>query len=269
MGTFFREQTKPADFLPQYASVFNTVEGNTTFYNTPSRELVKQWGEKTPPDFKFCFKFPKEFTHIRRLHNVKHDVLLFLDVFESIREKLGPFFIQFPDTFGPDELFRLEEVLSYLPKNLSYAVEVRHPDFFDHGKNEHSLNTLLSSFSVDRVIFDTRKLFATKTDVRSIREAQQKKPKVPVRFDAIGSRPFVRYVGTNDILNNEAYLKEWAIVVADWIKEGLHPYVFIHTPDRISQPNMATHFHKLLSELIPIEPLPQWPVKREQQLGLF
>lgn len=79
----------------------------------------------------------------------------------------------------------------------------------------------------------------------------------------------VRYVGSNDILNNEAYLKEWAIVVANWIREGKHPYVFIHTPDVVSQPIVASHFHKLLSELIELPPLPVWPANQEQQLGLF
>lgn len=177
--------------------------------------------------------------------------------------------IQFPDTFAPGELDKLENMLSVLPKTMSYAVEVRHPDFYDHGKHEHSLNTLLESYSVDRVIFDTRRLHASKSNEASIRAAQKKKPKVPVRFDVLGSRPMLRFVGTNDVINNEAYLKEWAIIVADWIKEGHHPYVFIHSPDKVSQPALCTHFHKLLSELIGLDPLPEWPAKREQQLGLF
>ena len=78
-----------------------------------------------------------------------------------------------------------------------------------------------------------------------------------------------RYVGTNDIINNEVYLKEWAIVAADWIREGKHPYIFIHTPDQVSQPVVSAHFHALLSEFVDLEPLPIWPGKREQQLKLF
>ena len=269
VGTFYREKSKPESFLSQYASVYNSVEGNTTFYNIPSIETVHQWDEKTPDGFKFCFKFPKEITHIQRLHHVEHETERFLHRLEPLRTKLGPFMIQLPESFTPQELDKLEYFLSILPKNLSYGVEVRHPDFFNHGKEEHALDNLLESYSAERIIFDTRKLFATNSEEESIRKAKQKKPRVPVRLKVQGSRPMVRYVGTNDILNNEAYLKEWGIVVADWIREGRHPYIFIHTPDQISQPVISTHFHKILSELIDLDPLPEWPGRREQQLGLF
>lgn len=225
--------------------------------------------EKTPDGFKFCFKFPKVITHIKRLNNVEEEVTQFLELFEEFRAKLGPFMIQFPEAFSPLELPKLEKLLSILPKTLGYSVEVRHLDFFDKGKHEHSLTTLLSSYGIERTIFDTRKLHTTKSSIPSITEAKGKKPKVPVRFKALSSRPMVRFVGVNDILNNEAYLKEWAIVVADWINEGFHPYVFIHSPDKISQPKLCTHFHKLLGELIDIDPLPEWPINREAQLGLF
>lgn len=269
-GIFFTDDAKPDRFLNQYASVFNAVEGNTTFYNVPEELLIKKWGEQTPKGFKFCFKFPRYITHEKRMHNVKGDVLDFVRLFEPIREKVGPFMIQFPDSFSANELYRLEEVFSILPKAFSYSVEVRHKDFFDHGKHERNLISLLKSYDVDRVIFDTRKLHSTKSDEVSIIEAQKKKPKVPVRFDTTASRPVLRYVGTNDILNNEPYLKEWAIIVAEWIGEGLHPYVFIHAPNKADQPKLCQHFHKLLSELIEVPVLNEWPVnKQDTQLGLF
>ncbi|MEX0845976.1 MAG: DUF72 domain-containing protein [Balneolaceae bacterium] len=269
-GSFYTKDAKPEQFLSQYASVFNAVEGNTSFYNIPSPELIQQWGEKTPKGFKFCFKFPRHITHEKRMYNVKGEVLDFLKLFEPIREKTGPFMIQFPDSFSPKELYRLEEVFSILPKMFSYSVEMRHKDFFDHGKNERNLISLLKSYDVDRVIFDTRKLHSVKTQDVTILEAQKKKPKVPIRFDTTSSRPVLRYVGTNDILNNEPYLKEWAIIVAEWIGEGLHPYVFIHTPNVFSQPELCGYFHKLLSDLIALPPLPDWPYERhDKQLGLF
>lgn len=269
VGTFYKEKSKPDSFLAQYASVFNTVEGNSTFYNTPSPEIVQQWDEKTPDGFKFCFKFPKEITHLNRLHDVERQAEQFLQRLEPLRKKLGPFMIQLPESFTPKEFPKLEQFISFLPKTLSYGVEVRHPDFFNHGNEEHELDNLLESYSVERIIFDTRKLFATESGEESIRKAKQKKPNVPVRLDFQGARPMVRYVGTNDIINNEAYLKEWAIVAADWIREGKHPYIFIHTPDQVSQPVVSAHFHALLSEFVHMEPLPVWPGKREQQLKLF
>ena len=266
---FYKGKTNPSDFLAQYSSVFNSVEGNTTFYSVPDSRTIRKWGEQSAEGFKFCFKFPRIITHIKKLRNVEEEVLGFIHLFEPIREKLGPFMIQFPGTFTPNELHKLEQLLSILPKTNSYAVEVRHLDFFDRGKNEHNLDTMLTSYGANRMVFDTRRLHASKSQEVSILEAQKKKPKVPVRFQAVGTRPIVRFVGTNDVLNSEAHLKEWAIVVADWIKEGLHPYIFIHTPDVFSQPKLCAHFHTLLGELIDIPDLPEWPVNRKAQLGLF
>ena len=34
-GSFYRRKSKANDYLSQYSTVFNTVEGNTTFYSIP------------------------------------------------------------------------------------------------------------------------------------------------------------------------------------------------------------------------------------------
>lgn len=269
-GSFFSDDAKPADFLRQYASVFNSVEGNTTFYRAPDADTVKKWGEQVPTGFNFCFKFPQNITHYKRLKNVEDDVLSFLELFSPIRTKLGPFHIQLSSQFSYDEMDKLEILADLLPPHLHYALEVRHPDFFDKGKKEHHLERLLKSSGIDRVVFDTRRLHALKSNEPSVKEAQKKKPKTPVRFRSTADRPFVRYVGANDVLNNETYLKEWAIITADWIKEGKHPYVFIHSPDTLHAPKLARFFHNELSKLIGLQPMPSWPVERQnEQLGLF
>jgi uncharacterized protein YecE (DUF72 family) len=269
-GVLYSKKATPDQFLRQYATVFNTVEGNTTFYRVPDAETVIKWGESVPGGFRFCFKFPRGITHYSRLVGVERDVISFLNRFEPIRTKLGPFHIQLDEAFSYEEVGHLEELLAFLPREYAYAVEVRHPDFYDRGKKERHLTHLLKSYHIDRVIFDTRRLHALSGKDPSIFEAQKKKPKLPVRFDATGSRPFVRYVGANNWLNNEAYLKEWAIVVADWIRDGLHPYVFIHAPQTLHAPELARHFHRQLSGLIGLNSMPVWPAeKQSEQLGLF
>lgn len=270
MGNFFTDDAKPADFLSQYASVYNTVEGNTTFYNTPSPETISRWGENVPSNFKFCFKFPRVITHEQKLHHVEKQALDFVRLFEPIKNNVGPFMIQLPPVFSPNDLMLLEKLLIKLPKYFQYAVEVRHPQFYDQGNNEHNLIKLLQSFNVERVVFDTRRLHLSNSKDASILEAKKQKPQSPVRFKHITKQPMLRFIATNDILNSEPYLKEWAIVVADWINSGLKPYIFIHTPEPVHQPTLSNHFHKLLSNLIKIEALPEWPInKHNKQLGLF
>lgn len=269
-GIFYTKKARPDQFLTQYASVFNAVEGNTTFYRVPAVETVQKWGDAVPDGFKFCFKFPQQITHYKRLNDVRDEVLGFIELFDPIREHVGPFHIQLSSQFSYTEFEKLEKVLNILPAEYTYALEVRHPDFYDKGKKESHLLHLLRGLNIDRVVFDTRRLFSLKSHDRSVKKAKEKKPELPVRFEPTGSRPFVRYVGANDVLNNEAYLKEWAIVVADWIREGLHPYIFIHAPDTVHAPELARHFHRQLSKLIDLAPMPTWPVNRhDEQLGLF
>jgi len=269
-GVFYTDSATQDQFLRQYATVFNSVEGNTTFYRAPAAETIIKWGDQVPDGFKFCFKFPQSITHYKRLKDVRDDVLGFLDLFEPIRKKLGPFHIQLSSQFSYNEFDKLEGLCDYLPPHYHYAVEVRHADFYDRGKKEKRFFELLKANSIDRVTFDTRKLHSIKGGGKSIINAQKKKPSTPVRFDASAARPFVRYVGANDILNNETYLKEWAIITADWIKDGLHPYIFIHSPDVQSSPVIARYFHKLLSNFVELEQMPAAPKEREnEQLGLF
>jgi uncharacterized protein YecE (DUF72 family) len=270
VGHLFTDNAKPDQFLRQYASVFNSVEGNTTFYRVPDPETIKRWGDAVPDGFKFCFKFPQGITHYKRLKDVYDETISFIELFDPIREHLGPFHIQLSSQFSYNEFSKLDDLLNYLPREYAYALEVRHPDFYDKGKKESHLLHLLKNLNIDRVVFDTRRLHTLKSKDSSVIKAQQKKPQVPVRFDPTGSRPFVRFVGANDILNNEPYLKEWAIIIADWIKDGLHPYIFIHAPDTFHTPKLARYFHNELSRLVQLNPMPKWPADRQnEQLGLF
>jgi uncharacterized protein YecE (DUF72 family) len=269
-GNFFTDDAAPDQFLNQYASVFNAVEGNTTFYRAPTPETVERWGEQVPPHFKFCFKFPQSITHYKRLKNVTEEVISFLDLFQPIRSKLGPFHIQLSSQFSYNEIDKLEELIEALPGHLSFAVEVRHEDFYDKGRKERHLDDLLSSYGINRVVFDTRRLHGLKSEDPSVVKARQRKPKLPVRFDSTGANPFIRYVGGNEVIQNESYLKEWAIIIANWIRDGKHPYIFIHSPDTLHAPGLARFFHRELSNLVELNPLPEWPVDRkDKQLGLF
>jgi uncharacterized protein YecE (DUF72 family) len=50
-GSFYPTGMKPADFLTYYATKFDTVEVDSTFYHTPSVSTVRGWYEKTPTGF--------------------------------------------------------------------------------------------------------------------------------------------------------------------------------------------------------------------------
>jgi hypothetical protein len=56
-GSFYPPQLKPKEFLSYYyATKFNTVEIDSTYYATPSVSTVNGWYGRTPPDFLFAAK---------------------------------------------------------------------------------------------------------------------------------------------------------------------------------------------------------------------
>jgi uncharacterized protein YecE (DUF72 family) len=131
VGPFYPPGTAPSEFLPVYASHYNTVEIDSTYYRIPSRKMVQGWFDRTPPGFIFAAKFPGEITHKKLLVDCERETREFLGVMELLGEKLGPLLLQFPylnqqampncDEF----ISRLARYLECLPRNHRYVVEVR------------------------------------------------------------------------------------------------------------------------------------------------
>ena len=48
---FYPKGLPPSRWLEHYATLFDTVEVNNTFYRLPSRESVERWVEQTPDGF--------------------------------------------------------------------------------------------------------------------------------------------------------------------------------------------------------------------------
>lgn len=270
VGEFFAPKTPQNKLLAEYASVFNSVEGNTTFYANPKPETITRWGEEVGDDFRFCFKFPQVITHQRKLRHVRKELLEFLELIEPIAHLLGPFLIGLPSTFDPRSMDALDEFLKLLPTDYSYAVEFRHPAFFADA--EDNTNRFLEDRQVDRVLFHTDTLLNVETDDPDLMESQRSKPRVPHRTYATGRHPFVRFVGPPEVADNHPHLERWADVVAAWIAEGRHPYYFMHhAPSDLYAPRLAADFHEMLSSRTNVGELPDWPIERssDNQMSLF
>lgn len=261
-GSFFTKDARREEFLPQYASVFGAAEANPTFYGLPSRETVARWSAEAPPDFRFCFKFPRTITHDRQLRDAGRETDEFLERLAPLGARLGPFFLQLHSSFGAARLEVLGSYLRNLPVTFSYAVEVRAPEFFDAGPTERALDGLLADVGVDRVNFDTRGLFASVADDEFTCDAKRKKPRVPLRTTVTARRPFVRFVGDPEVPRNAALLDAWADVVAGWLQRGLQPYFFTHHPDDTLAPALARDFQGRVQVRYPAAGNPpSWPAE--------
>jgi len=271
VGRFFSRSAKREDYLGQYAQVFATAEGNSTFYGLPREKTVERWAEEAPAWWRFAFKFPRAISHERALVEAEIETQAFFARLQPVADRCGPFFLQLHQSFGPPKLTLLRTYLRSLPTDFSYAVEVRHGEFFKSGPAENDLNEVLAECGVDRVNFDTRPLFAAAVDPEdeTAQEALRKKPRVPVRFTATGKRPFVRLVADPVLPRNKPWLTEWVDVVARWLDEGREPYVFLHHPDDLHAPPLARMFQDLLHHKRPqaVPASAPWPVELEPAEG--
>ena len=273
-GEFFTRKAKAHEYLGQYASVFKTVEGNTTFYALPKPDTVKRWRDETPEDFRFCLKFPRTITHEKRLLYADRERDYFFELFAPLQSRLGPFFLQLPPTFGGQKLRVLEQFLDTLPSEFSYAVEVRNGEYFQQGYVENEFEKMLRARGIDRVLMDSRGVHSDRTPEEHASRTRSQKPLLPERFVALHRQPFVRYISHPTLEDNEPFFSQWVEVVARWIEQGKRPFVFIHVPNNFYAPRFARRFHQKLQLHLPhLDDLPAWPAELEpklaEQLSLF
>ncbi len=278
-GVFFRKRTQSKDFLKEYAQVFDSVEGNTTFYGVPKPDTIQKWADQVPESFRFCFKFPQWISHRRPFQSDPRSALEFLKTMAPLKSVMGPVFLQTPPALGPESLNDLYRFFSELPRDFKYAMEPRHPAFFEANGGSNELNAMLRELAVDRVIFETRPLFESQWQDADTQEAKGKKPRQTPLIAATANQPILRLV-TNlepDIFN--PYLEKWSDVFVDWIKHGKNPYFMAHTPNDTEAPELGRRFQRLLNSKLDTSrkmPIRDWPAETEegpseknQQLDLF
>jgi uncharacterized protein YecE (DUF72 family) len=117
-------------WLAHYATLFDTVEVNATFYRLPSRAAVANWVEGSPPSFLFAVKASRYLTHLKRLTDLGSGVQRFYERIEPLVQspKLGPVLWQLPGNFHRNDE-RLAEALDRLPSG-RHCFEFRHASWF-------------------------------------------------------------------------------------------------------------------------------------------
>lgn len=129
-GTFYPRGLPAGRWLEHYATSFDTVEVNATFYRLPRPDVPKTWAEQTPQGFVFAVKGSRYLTHIKRLNDATGGVERFFGAVDGLAAagKLGPVLWQLPPSFRRDEE-RLAAFLDGLPAG-RHCVELRHESWF-------------------------------------------------------------------------------------------------------------------------------------------
>ena len=136
--------------LERYASRFNAVEVNSTFYRSHRPATLQRWAAVTPRDFRFAVKLSRAITHEARLVDTAPLVEAFVSAMTILGAKLGPILVQLPPSlaFEPtvaDRFFgHMREVFGG-----AIVCEPRHQTWFDQPADR-----LLAAHRIARVVAD-------------------------------------------------------------------------------------------------------------------
>ncbi|MEJ7806366.1 MAG: DUF72 domain-containing protein [Telluria sp.] len=145
----------PADgsHLQRYATVFGTVEINSSFYRPHRVTTYERWADSVPDDFRFSVKLPRAISHDAKLVGIDAPLAQFAREAGSLGDKLGCVLVQLPPKSGFDSAVagsffaQLQDTFGCM-----IACEARHPSWFDE-----DATALLRERGVTRVIADPAK----------------------------------------------------------------------------------------------------------------
>jgi uncharacterized protein YecE (DUF72 family) len=130
-GGFYPDGLPTSAWFPHYASHFETVEINASFYSWPTEASVKTWikqaGDK---DFIYTVKVCELITHIKRFESTKTLVKDFGFIADILGSRMGCFLFQLPPSFHYTSA-RLKEILSQLDHTRRNVVEFRHASWWN------------------------------------------------------------------------------------------------------------------------------------------
>ncbi|WP_158850074.1 DUF72 domain-containing protein [Algibacter sp. L1A34] len=225
---FYPRGTK--DELNYYASQFNSIELNATFYNLFSPEQFANWFDKTPPDFKFFPKLHKEISHKKVLNDTQNNVENYLYNISQLKEKLGTTFLQMHSSFSPKDFDNVIAFAENWPKNVPLAMEFRHTDWYNDKTVAEDLYQLLEENNISNVITDT----AGRRDLLHMR--------------LTNATAFVRYVGANHF-SDYSRLDEWVERLKLWKTQGIKEIdFFIHQNIEKESTLLSAYFIKKINE---------------------
>ncbi|WP_256010035.1 DUF72 domain-containing protein [Desertivirga xinjiangensis] len=234
VGLIYPPKTKEATFLDEYVKHFNSIELNAVFYNMPKKEQIRTWREKAEAvrtDFKFCPKFTRGISHIRRLKNAEEDTNRYLESIYEFGPYLGASFLQLADNFGPANFEVLRAYLQYLPHDFEIFVEVRHSAWFEDAAARNDFFGMLKDLKKGAII----------TDASGRRDC--------VHMELTTPQAFIRFVGNGLHPTDYVRIDAWVDRISSWVDKGLQEvYFFLHQHDEKDTPVLGDYTVRKFNE---------------------
>ena len=267
---FYPLQTPADRQLHYYATKFNSVEINTSFYALPAPKILLRWLESVPAEFTFSLKAPREITHEKQLVNVERITGAYLDVVRSLGSAAAPGLLQFPAAVSRSSAGRrladFVDRLAGAAAEIPLSIEVRAIDL---------MTTAFARFLMERrigfVVVERAGQPDTYTNWQAAAESAA--PRLPLHIRLIGQD---RTPLPDDKMirrPQDELLDRWARRIADVLLTGRDVFCYVHNPFEGHAPETVRRLRARVGTHLP---LPEWnpeivgPTREDNgQLGLF
>ena len=128
-GDFYRADLPQSRWFEHYASVFDTVEINNSFYRLPEASTFASWAARAPMRFLFAVKASRFLTHMKKLKDPEEPIERLFSRMRALGRHLGPVLYQLPPGWKLDR-DRLERFLHALPPRARHVLEFREPTWY-------------------------------------------------------------------------------------------------------------------------------------------
>jgi uncharacterized protein YecE (DUF72 family) len=208
---FYPPEFQDKSRLTYYASKFNSIEVNSSFYKIHRGQTYKNWSEMVPDDFQFTVKLWRGITHEKQWLYRREDLELFFAAIDFLGNKKGCLLIQFPATadFQIKQFGILLQRLRSLDQDGSWriAVEFRHNQWYNKDVYE-----ILDHYMASLVLHDMPS-------------------SVPLAVNKNTSFVYLRFHGEKGDYRgsySENYLSEKARHIRDWLQAGKDVYTYFN-----------------------------------------
>ncbi|MDN5347796.1 MAG: hypothetical protein PWP65_1360 [Clostridia bacterium] len=209
-GKFYPEDLSTKDWITYYATRFNTVELNVTFYRLPLAKTFTTWYERTPDGFLFALKGSRLITHYKRLVGVEEALQSFFTRAAGLKEKLGVVLWQLPPGLHADteRLLAFCELLNSHPlaRVARHAFEFRHQSWF-----VPEIYDILARYSYALCVADA--------------------PRWPQAKEVTADFVYLRFHGSRKLYSSSYTSEElagWAAQVKTWLAQGRDVYAYFN-----------------------------------------
>jgi len=128
-GDFYPADVPATKWFEHYASVFDTVEINNSFYRLPERATFASWARRVPRAFEFAVKASRFLTHMKKLKDPDEPLDRLFSRMRALGTHLGPVLYQLPPGWKRDT-GRLSAFLDALPRDARHVIEFREASWY-------------------------------------------------------------------------------------------------------------------------------------------